>query len=41
MSRPERIAAGPKGLAIAQVVTQFRAVLPLAPVYVYDNNSTD
>jgi len=27
--------------AIRQVVTDFRAALPLATVYVYDNNSTD
>src|SRR5215469_14386040 len=28
-------------VAIAQVVAEFRAVLPEAIVYVYDNNSTD
>src|ERR1700722_16433066 len=27
--------------AIGKVVTEFRAVLPNATVYVYDNNSTD
>ena len=27
--------------AIAQVVTDFRAALPQATIYVYDNNSTD
>ena len=28
-------------VAVAKVVTDFRAALPAASVYVYDNNSTD
>ena len=27
--------------SIAQVIADFRAALPKAPIYVYDNNSTD
>jgi len=30
-----------EAISIAKVVTDFRAALPLARVYVYDNNSTD
>ena len=28
-------------LTVAKVVSDFRAVLPEAEIYVYDNNSTD
>ena len=30
-----------EALTIEKVVTDFRAVLPEADIYVYDNNSTD
>lgn len=30
-----------EAVAIAAVVSEFRAVLPMATIYVYDNNSTD
>ena len=44
MSEPEIAVLVPcfnESAAIAKVVADFRAALPRATVYVYDNNSTD